>query len=86
MVTAREKVRVARALEGLPLISDTFRQGKVSYSKVRAMTRVATPDNEGYLLYIAENGTASDVESLVRGYRRASGRTPGSPGPRLSPT
>ncbi len=72
MVTAREKVRVARALEGLPQISDTFRQGKVSYSKVRAMTRIATPENEGYLLYIAENGTASDVESLVRAYRRAS--------------
>ena len=63
---------MARALEGLPQISDTFRQGKVSYSKVRAMTRIATPENEGYLLYIAENGTASDVESLVRAYRRAS--------------
>ncbi len=72
MVTAREKVRVARALEGLPQISETFRQGKVSYSKVRAMTRIATPENEGYLLYISENGTASDVESLVRAYRRAS--------------
>jgi hypothetical protein len=72
MVTAREKVRVARALEGLPQINDTFRQGKVSYSKVRAMTRIATPENEGYLLYIAENGTASDLESLVRAYRRAS--------------
>ncbi len=70
--TAREKVRVARALEGLPKISDTFRQGKVSYSKVRAMTRIASPQNEEYLLYIAENGTASDVESLVRAYRRAS--------------
>lgn len=72
MVTAREKVRVARALEGLPQISETFRRGKVSYSKVRAMTRIATPENEGYLLYISENGTASDVESLVRAYRRAS--------------
>ena len=72
MVTAREKVRVARALDGLPGISDTFRQGKVSYSKVRAMTRIATAENEAYLLYIAENGTASDVESLVRAYRRAS--------------
>ena len=48
----------------------------MSYSKVRAMTRIATPENEGYLLYIAENGTASDAESLVRAYRRASrGRT-----------
>jgi hypothetical protein len=71
LVTAREKVRVARALDRLPRISDTFRQGKVSYSKVRAMTRIATPENEGYLLYIAENGTASDVETLVRAYRRA---------------
>lgn len=59
MVTAREKVRVARALEGLPQISETFRRGKVSYSKVRAMTRIATPENECYLLYISENGTAS---------------------------
>jgi hypothetical protein len=72
MVTAREKVRVARALGGLPQIFDTFRLGKVSYSKVRTMTRIATPENEGYLLYIAENGTASDVESLVRAYRRTS--------------
>ncbi len=39
---------------------------------MRAMTRIATPENEGYLLYIAENGTASDAESLVRAYRRAS--------------
>jgi len=72
LVTARQKVRVARALENLPLISDGFRQGKVSYSKVRAMTRIATPENEEYLLYIAENGTASHLESLVRKYRRAS--------------
>jgi hypothetical protein len=70
LVTAREKVRVARALEGLPKISESFRQGKVSYSKVRAMTRIATPENETYLLYIAQNGTASDVETLVRAYRK----------------
>ena len=72
LVTARQKVRVARALEKLPLISDAFRQGKVSYSKVRAMTRIATPENEAYLMYIAENGTACHVESVVRGYRRGS--------------
>ena len=39
---AREKVRVAHALEELPQISEKFRNGEVSYSKVRAMTRVAT--------------------------------------------
>jgi hypothetical protein len=70
--TAREKVRVARALENLPLISEAFRQGRMSYSKVRAMCRIATPKNEGYLLYIAENGTTEDVERVVRGYRRPS--------------
>ena len=71
MNAAREKVRVARALAVLPKISEAFRLGKVSYSKVRAMTRVATPDNEDYLLMIAEHGTAHHVETLVRGYRRA---------------
>jgi hypothetical protein len=71
--TAREKVRVARALEGLPLISEAFPQGRMSYSKVRAMCRIATLDNEEYLLYIAENGTTEDVERVVRGYGRATG-------------
>ena len=46
MGPAREKVRVARALADLPKISMAFREGKVSYSKVRAMTRVATDKNE----------------------------------------
>ena len=67
---AREKVRVARALESLPRISDAFRQGHVSYSKARAMTRVATPENEDTLLNIALHGTASHVERTVRKFRR----------------
>ena len=67
---AREKVRVAHALADLPKISAAFREGRLSYSKVRAMTRVATPDNEDYLLMIARHGTASHVERLVRAYRR----------------
>jgi hypothetical protein len=71
LVTAREKVRVAHALERLPRISEAFRQGRVSYAKVRAMVRVATERNEEDLLNIALSGTASHVEKLVRGYRRA---------------
>lgn len=71
MNAAREKVRVARALGDLPKISEAFRLGEVSFSKVRAMTRVATPDNEDYLLMIARHGTANHVEQLIRGYRRA---------------
>ena len=71
MNAAREKVRVARALRDLPKISDAFRSGQVSYSKVRAMSRIAREDNEEYLLQIAHHGTAHHVETLVRGYRRA---------------
>jgi hypothetical protein len=68
-VAAREKVRVARALENLPKISAAFASGEISYSKVRAMTRVATPKNEDVLVSIARFGTASHVEKLVRRYR-----------------
>ena len=68
MGTAREKVRVAHALKVLPQISEEFRRGRVSYSKVRAMTRVATEKNEDYLLMIARHGTAVHVERLVRNY------------------
>lgn len=67
---AREKVRVARALPDLPKISAAFREGKVSYSKVRAMTRVATDKNEEALLQVALSGTASHVEAQVRLYRK----------------
>jgi hypothetical protein len=71
MNAAREKVRVARALKDLPKISAAFRAGKVSYSKVRAMTRVANAESEDYLLNIALHGTASMLETLVRSYRRS---------------
>jgi hypothetical protein len=67
-VAAREKVRVARALEQLPEIADAFAKGEISYSKVRAMTRVATPANESVLVHVARHGTAAHVEKLVRKY------------------
>ncbi|HZF30958.1 MAG TPA: DUF222 domain-containing protein [Gammaproteobacteria bacterium] len=68
-VAAREKVRVARALENLPQISALFAKGELSYSKVRAMTRVATPATESVLVHVALHGTASHVEKLVQKYR-----------------
>ena len=78
-LAAREKVRVARALETLPQIAASFARGEISYSKVRAMTRVATPANEDVLLNIALHGTAAHVEKLVRKYmwtkRRDAART-----------
>jgi hypothetical protein len=70
LVAAREKVRVARALEQLPLISEAMRSGKLSYCKARAITRVATPTNESLLLSIADNGTVSHVEKSVRLFQR----------------
>jgi hypothetical protein len=70
MIMAREKIRVARSLPDLPLIDEAFSTGKISYSKVRAMTRVANPENEAFLLQIAEYGTANHLEYLVRKYQR----------------
>ena len=71
--TARERVRVARALEELPLISEALSKGEVSYSKVRAMPRIARPDNEHELLILGKDGTAGHVERLVRYYRKYGG-------------
>ena len=70
MGAAREKVRVARALEHLPKISAAMESGGLSYSKVREITRVAKAETEDYLLMIAEHGTAQHVENFVRAYRR----------------
>jgi hypothetical protein len=67
---AREHVRVARALGSLPAIDDALRRGQVSYSKVRALTRVATAGNEASLLAMARSSTASQLERICRGYRR----------------
>jgi len=67
--TAREKVRVARALGRLPAIDEALRQARLSYAKVRALTRVATPQNETRLLYLALEATGAQLERLCRGYR-----------------
>lgn len=68
--TAREHVRVARALEHFPLIRQTFLDGEISYSKVRAITRVVIPENEDYLVRLALDGTASQVERVCGAIRR----------------
>lgn len=59
--TAREWVRIARLLKRLEVIADAFATGRVSYSKVRTLTRVATPENQLELLAIAEAVTASEL-------------------------
>jgi len=70
MNAAREKVRVAHALKPLALISASFAAGELSFSKVRALTRIADTDNEAELLDLARYATAAQVEKLVRAYRR----------------
>jgi hypothetical protein len=67
---ARERVRVARALGTLPLLAEVLGRGALSYAKVRALTRVATPETEARLLAVGRAGTAAHVERIVRGWRR----------------
>jgi hypothetical protein len=70
MRAAREKVRVAHALGELPMVRAEFAAGRLSYSKVRAITRVATSANEEELVMYAQHATAAQVERIVRTYRR----------------
>ena len=67
---ARERVRVARALGALPRLAEALAHGELSYAKVRALTRVATPETEARLLAVGRAGTAAHVERIVRGWRR----------------
>lgn len=76
--TAREKVRVANALGTLPLVDAALAQGRLSYSKVRAITRVATPENEETLLDLAMASTAAQLEKICRHYRQTAPREPGA--------
>ncbi|MEJ2127750.1 MAG: DUF222 domain-containing protein [Woeseiaceae bacterium] len=66
MTTALEKVRVAHALKSLPLTSQEFASGKLSYSKVRALTRVANRSNEEVLVEFALRSTAVHVAERCR--------------------
>ena len=67
---AREKLRVAAALADLNHVSAAMARGQLSYSKVRALTRLASPATEARLLAVALCATAAQVERLVRAWRR----------------
>lgn len=67
--TGREHVRVARRLGELPRIDDALRQGKLSYAKVRAITRVASAATEEALLVDALASTAAQLETICRKFR-----------------
>jgi 5-methylcytosine-specific restriction endonuclease McrA len=70
--TAREHVRVARALRALPVITAQFAAGRLSYSKVRALTRIATPQTEAGLAELALPMTASQLDRFVQAHRQVS--------------
>src|SRR5690349_19151685 len=68
--TACEHVRVARALRDLPVIRARFAAAKLSYAKVRALTRIATPATEAGLAELAGPMTANQLERFARAHRQ----------------
>jgi hypothetical protein len=68
--TAREHVRVARALRDLPVIRARFAAGRLSYAKVRALTRIATPATEAGLAELAGPMTGNQLERFARAHRQ----------------
>lgn len=75
-VAARERIRIGRALAKLPRIDQAFHDGEISYSKVRAITRVARPETDELLLSLARSSSSEDLERLVRTYERTGGAAP----------
>jgi hypothetical protein len=69
--TARDQVRVARRLEELPQVAAAFGDGRVSYSKVRAITRVAQDGDGVDWVDLARHSSAAQLDKIVRGVRRA---------------
>ena len=67
--TAREHLRVARRLAELPAVGAALSRGELSYSKVRAITRVATAATEPTLLQFARQTTAAQLEVICRRFR-----------------
>ena len=67
---ARERVRVARTLRDLPLVAAAMAAGRMSFSQARAVTRVATPEDQERWVQLCRVTTAGQLERLVRGVRR----------------
>jgi hypothetical protein len=66
---AREQVRVALALGALHRIDAAFGRAELSYSQVRALTRVASAENEASLLELARHSTAAQIERICRSFQ-----------------
>ncbi len=72
---ARERVRTARALQHLPKTAAAMRDGALSFTKVRTLTRVAKPENEEQLLTFATAGSAANLQRLVKGWKQLDRRS-----------
>ena len=72
LAAARENVRVAHALEELPLTAEAMAKGQLSYTKARTMTRVAQPETEATLLEFAQSTSAARLEQLARRWKTLS--------------
>jgi hypothetical protein len=79
--TAKDHVRVARALKELPVIQAEFAAGRFSYSKVRALARIATPQTEQGLADMAESMTAGQVERFAAAHRKCTRNSAGQAPP-----
>jgi hypothetical protein len=77
--TAREKVRVARALRELPLTAAALAEGRVSYAQVRAITRVATAADERTWVNLARHSNGAQLDKAVRGVAQAKDPAPDAP-------
>src|SRR6185436_20018023 len=71
---AREHVRVAKALRRMPTVAGLFQEGRLSYSKVREVTRVVDVVDEQRLAELAVTGTASQLARMISGFRAADGQ------------
>ena len=67
---ARERVRVARRLDELPAVRAAFEVGRMTWSQVRAITRVAEPDDGVDWIDLASHTSGAQIERIVRGIRR----------------
>jgi hypothetical protein len=70
LVTARDRVRVARELAGLPLTQTAMARGQLSYCQVRTLTREATADTEEELLVLARGASVKELERMMRAWRK----------------
>ena len=82
--SARERIRIATALEEMPELADALASGELSYSAVRELTRVATPDTEREWIDAVRGKNLRQVEELVGKHQK--GDRPGDPeDPSLAP-